>query len=205
MGLPSPDHEPQVVRDLADRILADPRYDTPSEPIADRVIGWVGDQIARAFGALVSGGGGTVLAWVVLVGAVGSVVYLLVRHGRVRLPTLAGADEPMVMVEMTRTAEEWRTAAAQHEAESRWAEGLRCRHRALVAELVRRGVIPEQPGRTAGEHLRDVAAGLPEAAPAMAAATELFEAAWYGAARTGPDEAARFVALEGQVLGVRVG
>jgi hypothetical protein len=39
----------------------------------------------------------------------------------------------------------------------------------------------------------------------MAAATELFEAAWYGDVPTGPAEAERFERLDRQVLAARVG
>ena len=73
-----------------------------------------------------------------------------------------------------------------------------------MADLVRRGVIPEQAGRTAGEYARDVAARQPDVAPAFAAATELFEAVWYGGAVTGPAEAERFRELDARVLAVRV-
>ncbi len=204
MGLPPTTPDPAAVRDLADRILAQTRYDRPAESIPDRIMGWLGDLLARAFGNLVSGGGGAAFAWVILLAAVGGVVYLLVRYGRVTLPSLPTDDEPEVMVELTRSAREWRTEADRLEAADRWAEGLRCRHRALVADLVRRGAIPEQAGRTAGEYVRDVAGSLPDAAPAMAAATELFEAAWYGGATTGAAEAARFADLDARVLGVRV-
>ncbi len=123
------------------------------------------------------------------------------RYGRVSLPALADAREPEVMVELTRSAKEWRADAERLEAEGRWAEGLRCRHRALVADLVRRGAIPEQAGRTAGEYVRDVARSLPDATPALAAATELFEAAWYGGATTGAAEAARFAELDARGAG----
>ncbi len=204
MGLPPSPHDPGEVRDAADRILADARYDRPPESIPDRVLGWFGDRLSDIFGTLVGGGGGTVLAWVIVLGAVGAVVYLLVRYGRITVPGLPTAAEPEVMVELTRTARQWRDEADALEAEGRWAEGLRSRHRALVADLVRQGAIPEQAGRTAGEYVRDLAAARPDAAPAMAAATELFEAAWYGGAATGADESERFKALDQQVLGVRV-
>jgi hypothetical protein len=204
MGLPPSTHDPDEVRELADRILSQARYDRPPESIPDRVLGWVGDQIAKAFESLVGGGGGTVLAWLILVGALAGVAYLLVRYGRVTIPSLPAAAEPEVMVELTRSAREWRAEAAALEGEGRWAEGLRCRHRALVADLVKRGAIPDQAGRTAGEYVRDVTRTLPDAAPALAAATELFEAAWYGGATTGPEEAARFAELDARVLAVRV-
>jgi hypothetical protein len=140
-----------------------------------------------------------------VLGAVAVVVYLIMRFGRVaRVPRAQGRPSE-VMVELTRTPSEWRAEAASLEAAGRWKEGLRCRHRALVAELVRLGAIPDQAGRTAGEYVRDVARSRPGAAAAMAAATELFDAVWYGDAPTGPTEAARFEALDAQVLAVPVG
>ena len=109
------------------------------------------------------------------------------------------------MVELTRTARGVaRRRPTPSRRQGRWAEGLRCRYRALVADLVRRGVIADQAGRTAGEYARDVAARQPEAAPSFAAATELFEAVWYGGAVTGPAEAERFRELDARVLAVRV-
>ena len=202
MELPPSTHDPGSVRDLADRILAEPRYDRPPKSIPDRVLEWFGEQIGKVLGSLVGSGTGTLVAWIVVVGAIAVVVYLVVRYGRVgRLPR-AAPGEAAVMVELTRTPAEWRAEADRLEVAGRWAEGLRCRHRALIGELVRRGAVSDQPGRTAGEHVRDVMASLPDAAPPLAAATELFEAAWYGGARTGPDEASRFQALDEQVLAV---
>lgn len=200
MGLPPSEHDPGTVRDLADEILAQARYDRPPKPIIERIMDWIGDRLSDLFGRLVGGGGGTVIAWIIVAGALAGIVFLLVRYGRVTLPALASADEPEVMVELTRSAREWRAEAGRLEGEGRWAEGLRCRHRGLVADLVRRGAIPEQAGRTAGEYVRDVARTLPDATPALAAATELFEAAWYGGAITAAAEAARFAALDAKVL-----
>jgi hypothetical protein len=193
------------VRDLADSILADARYRRPPKSIPDRILEWFGEQLGKVLGSLVGSGAGTLVAWVLVLGAVGFVIFLVIRFGRVgRIPR--PLDHPaQVMVELTRTPSEWRQEAESLEAQGRWKEGLRCRHRALIAELVRRGAIPEQAGRTAGEYVRDVAVSLPDAAPALAAATELFEAAWYGDLPTGADEAVRFQHLDAQVLAVRVG
>ena len=204
MGLPPSEHDPGSVRELADEILAQARYDRPPKSIPDRVTEWFGEQLTKLIEGLVGGGGGAVVAWIILLGAAGAVIFLLVRYGRVTIPVLAGDPEPEVMVELTRTAQAWREEADRLEAEGRWAEGLRCRYRALVADLVRRGTIPEQAGRTAGEYARDVAQQLPDASVPFAAATELFEAVWYGGATTGPAEAERFRDLDGRVLAVRV-
>jgi uncharacterized membrane protein YeaQ/YmgE (transglycosylase-associated protein family) len=205
VGLPPSTHDPEQVRGLADQILSEERYRQPPESIPDRVLGWIGEQIGKLLGQLVGGGGGTVVAWLILGAAIGAVVYLLARHGRVTLPGVTPAAPSQVMVELTRRPHEWRAEADALEAQGRWREGLRCRHRAVIAELVGRGAIPDQAGRTAGEYVRDVAVTLPDAAPALSAATELFEAAWYGGADTGAAEAARFAELDAQILAVRVG
>jgi hypothetical protein len=204
MGLPPSAHDPGSVRELADEILSQARYDRPAKSIPDRVMEWFGEQLTKLIEGLVGGGGGAIVAWIILLGAAAAVIFLLVRYGRVTVPALARDPEPEVMVELTRTARAWREEADRLEGEGRWAEGLRCRHRALVADLVRRGTIPEQAGRTAGEYARDVARRLPDAAVSFAAATELFEAVWYGGATTGPAEAERFRDLDARVLAVRV-
>jgi hypothetical protein len=204
MGLPPSEHDPESVRQLADEILARSRYDRPEPSIPDRILEWLGERLADLVAGLVGGGGGAVVAWAILLGFAAAIVFLLVRYGRVTLPALAAEPHPEVMVELTRTAREWREEAARLESEGRWREGLRCRYRALVADLVRRGTIAEQAGRTTGEYVRDVAAREPDAAPAFAAATDLFEVVWYGGATTGPAEAGRFGELEAQVLGVCV-
>lgn len=203
MGLPPSEQDPQAVRDMADQILGQARYDRPPRPLAERVLGWVGERLADAFGALVGGGGGTVLAWIVIVGSLGGVVYLLVRHGRVSLSSLPHEEPGAVMVELTRTPAEWRAEAAAMEAQGRWAEGLRCRHRALVADLVRQGVVADRAGRTAREHGRDVAGARPAAADAMGEATDLFEGAWYGGMPVGADEVHRFQELDERVQAAR--
>lgn len=204
MELPPSSHDPGAVRDLADSILAQPRYDRPPRSLPDRVLDWFGEQLGRVLGSLVSGEAGALLAWAFVIAALALVAYLVLRFGRVgRLPTPARHRDE-VMIELTRSPAEWRAEAERLEAAGRWKEGLRCRHRALVAELVRRGTLPDRPGRTAREHVREVASSLPGAVEPLAAATDLFEAAWYGDAPTGQDEARRFEALASQVLDGRV-
>lgn len=205
MELPPSNHDPQAVRDLAESILASPRYDRPSKSIPDRILEWFGEQLGKVLGSLVGSGAGTLIAWLLVLGVVAFVVYLIVRFGRLRRLPRPPARPSRVMVELTRSPGEWRADAEAMEAQGRWKEGLRCRHRALIAELVRRGAIPDQAGRTAREYVGDVAVSLPDVAPALTAATELFESAWYGAVSTGPDEAIRFQALDAEVLAVRVG
>lgn len=201
--LPPPVHDPQAVRDAADAILADPRYDVPPEPLPERILGWFSEQLGKVLGSAVGGGAGTVIAWAIVIGAVSSVAYLIIRYGRVGRIELPAARRPSTMVELTRSPREWRAEAEALEADGRWREGLRARHRALVAELVGRGVIPDQPGRTAGEYVLDVRRRLVPATDAMVEATDLFEAAWYGDLPTGASQARRFQELEQAVLATR--
>ena len=137
MGLPPSEHDPAEVRDLADQILSQARYDVPPKSIPERIMDWLGERFNDLVEALIGGGGrfAAVIAWAILLGALGAVIYLLARYGRITLPAVAEDPEPEVMVELTRTAREWRAEADALEAQGRWAEGLRCRYRALVADL----------------------------------------------------------------------
>ena len=208
--LPVPSNDPGAVRDLADEILERPEYRDPPESLWDKVNEWISEFVGDLF-SLVGYGGGSVapiVAWLVmvlLVAGLGALIWWAVTSGRWsegRARRDEG-DPVIVATDAHRSARDWRSEAESHEAEGRWREGLLCRYRALVVELVEREVIPDQVGRTAGEYVRDVRAGQGGDSPvtaAFTAATDLFEAAWYGGAPTGPDERDRFVGLVAQVM-----
>lgn len=205
--LPVPQNDPDEVREKAKDILSGAEYREPPKTWWERLNEWVGEQIGRLVSGLGFGGGavGTIIAYLVLAVLIALIVALVVwaaRSGswaRIRKDEVEG--DPVIMsTEAHRSAREWLDEAGRHEAEGRWSEGLLCRYRSLVTELVERSVIPEQVGRTAGEYVRDVREHAPQIAPSFAAATELFEAAWYGGVDTGPDERDRFIGLATQVL-----
>ena len=56
-----------------------------------------------------------------------------------------------VAVDRSREPVNWRAEADEHRRDGRFREALRCRYRALVGDLARRGLIDEIPGRTTGE------------------------------------------------------
>ena len=186
------------MREAADRILARPEFHEDGRSLLERardaVTGWVEDRL----GDLVGGGGGQLVGWVVVVVLTLAAVVFAVRltRGVRRDPGLA----PVRPASARRTAATWRAEAERFEADGRWRAALRCRYRALVADLAERGLVEEVPGRTAGEYRRQVEAALPEAAPAFAGATTLFEGVWYGGRPTGAAEAARLRDLEQRVL-----
>lgn len=198
--LPPTDRDPTEVQRLAEEILDHPRYAEPPTPLLDRFWGWVADRIADLFALLTEGGGGTVLAWVLLAVAVAATALVIVR-AMGRIPRPGDRREPAdVMVELTRTPAQWRSEADRLAGDGRFAEALACRYRAVVGELVARGAIPDAPGRTAREYVGDVAVTLPAAVGAFTAATDDFEATWYGAAPAGPAELDRMAEHEREVL-----
>jgi Domain of unknown function (DUF4129) len=202
--LPNPQHDPDEVRRRADEILSRSEYqwdDGSSNPL-DSLADWIAERLSKlggSFGA--SGSLPTWVGWLVLVGLVALVALIVyrVRRNLRRNPTAAGPRGTVVVAEGEEQVD-WAAEAERHEAGGRWREGLRCRYRALAGELADRGVIPDLVGRTAGEFVGDVAASAAAASAAFAAATDLFERAWYGGEATGPGERDRFVALAADVL-----
>ena len=152
------------------------------------------------------GGGGAVVAWGILLGAAGAVIYLLVRYGRITVGAAGAPDpEPEVMVELTRSAREWRAGGRRPRGAR--AAGRRGCAAATAPWWPTSCAAASSPSRPVARRVSTRAtspARVPEAAPAFAAATELFEAVWYGGAVTGAAEAERFRELDARVLAVRV-
>jgi len=155
-----------------------------------------------------------VLFWVLLILGVVLLLYAVMRAfdrrsprtRRARAKRSSSHDEDdeietgFVQIDRSREPTDWRSEAETHRRAGRFREALRCRYRALVGDLARRGLIDEIPGRTTGEEraqLRDVrpAAGAP-----FDAAADLFDDAWYGHAAVDAAADDRFQALEREVL-----
>ena len=145
------------------------------------------------------------VAWAILLGAAGAVIYLLVRYGRITVPALAPDPEPEVMVELTRSAREWRQEAEAPR--GRRAGGPRGCAAGTAPSWPTSSAEASSPSRPVAPRVSTRATSRrasPRSRPAFAAATELFEAVWYGGAVTGPAEAERFRELDARVLAVRV-
>jgi hypothetical protein len=201
-GGPLPDSEqvPSDVRQSADDVLS--RAEFQHEPsLVDRVLQWIVDRLNELFAVVGGGAGGqSVLGYVVialLLGLVGFFLYRLVRGGR--LGGRRRAEEP-VSVTTSGGRIDWAARADQAEADGRWRLGLRCRYRALTDRLVAAQVLDDIPGRTSGEHRREVDRRAPEASAPFGQAADLFDRAWYGNRPTGPAESARFRELADEVL-----
>ena len=203
--LPPPDHEPVEARDAADEILSRPEYRWDDDRgVLERIGEWVADQVGRLTTPFGIGAGGVPVwvGWLVLIVLVALVALLVYRSrsGWRRDRRSPSDGDSRVVVSAGEDVVDWAAEVARCEAEGRWREALRARYRVLVGELARRGVIGDLVGRTAGELVAEVWHTAPAAAPPFAAATEVFEAAWYGGAAAGPDERDLFARLAGESL-----
>jgi len=168
-----------------------------------------------------SGGGGggvnfsflSTFLWILLVVAVIAVVVLAARRAGVGGGSKRKGrgddgddtddeviEEGAVFVDRSREPGDWRHQADEHRRAGRYRESLRCRYRALVGDLARRGFIDEIPGRTTGEHRRQVREATPTVSGPFDAAAELFDDAWYGHSDVGERDDDRFRELEQTVL-----
>jgi uncharacterized protein DUF4129 len=193
--LPRPTRPPGQVADTVHRVLARPEYRRPGPSFLARVRDDVLDWLARVLGGVVGAGIG---AWIVLALVVAFVVLVAWR-----LAAGVSRDPGRAVTLSTariRPPADWRAEAEAHEQAGEWRQALRCRYRALVAELAGRGLLEEVPGRTTGEYRAELGRALPAASPQFAGATELFEGAWYGRRPTAAADAAHFRALADRVL-----
>ncbi|MBK9179233.1 MAG: DUF4129 domain-containing protein [Acidimicrobiales bacterium] len=196
--LPVPDRDPAEARRAADEVLARPEYRRPGPTLMERAQRGLAELVGRVLEAVGQGGAGAAFAWLVVLAVTAALVAAGVRVAR---GTRLGAVAATVRVSASRPRrpEDWLVEAEAREAEGAWRAALRCRYRALVAELAGRGVVDDVPGRTAGEERAAVARARPPIAAPFAGATELFERAWYGGLPTGPVEAERFRELAARV------
>jgi hypothetical protein len=202
--LPTPTNDPARIRDLTQQILRRREFQPPKRTLLGAAWHWLTTEIGKLLGRLFGGGGfggNSALFVVVAVAAVVVALVVVTVRGRGRGRTKAGL--PVVVLRgygAGRSPADWRAEAAAHEAAGRWREALRCRYRALIAELVGRGLVEEIPGRTSGEYRHDVTAVVPAAAPAFDGATDLFEQAWYGDRPIGREDQEAFDDLARRVL-----
>ena len=167
-----------------------------------------------------TGGSGTnldwvgALLWLVLIAAVLAMLVYVVRYllersgrGRAKRPRDPGdADEldqveqEAVTIDRSREPTNWRAEAEEHRRAGRYREAMRCRYRALVGDLARRGLIDEIPGRTTGEERTQLHQVQPDAGSPFTAAADLFDGAWYGHHAVDATDDDRFQSLENDVL-----
>lgn len=196
--LPSPDGSPEQVRQAVGEILARPEFAGQRRSWLDRARDWIFEQLGQLIDTLLGSGAGSALGWTVAALLAVVAVVFAVRF------SLGVRADPNTAASPTagprRSPVDWRALAARHEEAGEWRPAMRCRWRALVAELAGQGWLEEAPGRTAGEYRRQLSVALPRAATDFDVATELFEAAWYGHRPTDAVQVERLRSLTERVL-----
>lgn len=176
--LPIPATPAAEVRRIADDVLARAEFAEAQPGLWEQVLRWINDFLGRLFTAIGDGGRGSIIGMVTLLTLGGILAYVVVRGTR-SLRSDPGMDAAMD-VGIGRSPREWLAEANQHEAEGRWRDAIRCRYRALLADLAAAGLVDEVAGRTSGEYLAAVRDDVPRAAEAFEDVTRRFELAWYG-------------------------
>ena len=211
---PVPGRSSASLRTTVSGILAQPQFH-PGPSLLQRLANWLHAHLHLPSVHLPSIYGSAWESYVVLAVLFAGVVAALVTATRrglfqrlrhpVASPGVVVTDEGVVL-----SPAAWRERADRLAAEGRFREALRCRYCALIAELARRGLLDEVPGRTSGDYERLVRSLLPEVAQQFASVTARFESCWYGHEPSSADEqglfdqAARLILREVQVP-LRVG
>ncbi|HUS62328.1 MAG TPA: hypothetical protein VMY34_09030, partial [Acidimicrobiales bacterium] len=167
--LPTPQPTTREVHDQIEEILHRPEFRPPPQNPIERARDWVFEKVDELLDNAFGSEAGSIVSIVVLGLATVVLVYFIVKLVRsVRRDARHRASDH---VEVGRPVEAWLADAAGHEARADWRPALRCRYRALVADLAGRGLVDEIPGRTSGEYRREVTSNLPDGAPSFAGAT----------------------------------
>lgn len=117
------------------------------------------------------------------------------------LAELSASDEELPQVEPV----VFLALADRYAAEGRYAEAVRERLRAMVRELVDRGVITHRPGWTVTELAREAGSARPPVAPPMRDASGIFSEIWYAKQPALSEHDSRMKALAGQLHDAVVG
>jgi Domain of unknown function (DUF4129) len=201
-NVPVPARSGAAVRAMAARILAERQF-RQSEDLWQRLVAWLDAHLHVQVPSFFGGTWVPFVVIAVLVAVAAAVAFFAFRNGSLRRVRRARRTG-VVVTEQDRalSAEQWRQEADRLAAEGNYREALRCRYRALVAELADRRLIDQVPGRTSGDYERAVRALVPEAAEQFSSVTRLFERCWYGHEASDAktqvvfDEAARAVIVE---------
>ena len=109
-------------------------------------------------------------------------------------------EDGVVVVDRSREPFSALADADEHRRAGRYRDAVRCRYRALVGDLARRGLVDEIPGRTTGEERAQMGRTQPAASRPFAAAADLFDGAWFGHYEVAAADDDRFQGLEREVL-----
>lgn len=190
------DHDADLVRETARRILGGPPYREGEPGVIRRALSEVLDALGRLLSEVLGTVGSTpAVAWAV---AVLGLVLLAVVVWRATRGTTLGRRGPRVVPggRSARTAEDWLAEAARHLDAGDLEAALRARYVGTVVTLEERGLLQARPGRTIRELDAELADRLPEVAVALEpAGRRVEEVVFAGRAATRADVAVVEAAL----------
>lgn len=179
-------------RRRADEILSRAEFQPEADSFLDRVLGWIGEQISRIFFEGGGGGARDVIAYLLVLGVVGLVGFVVYKSMRLPGGGSVSADPDVTYgTETIRTPAVWLAEAERLAAEGDVRGALRCRHQALVATWITEDVIDHVVGRTAAE-CHAAVDGLDQ--DLSRRVVDEFEAVWYGGHPVEVDEYRSFAA-----------
>ncbi len=200
------DQDPDAVREDACKLVESSDVCSPPKPPQLDTSG--GGGSGGAAGGLLN-----LLLWGLLIAVIVGIGFVAYRSFAERAGSRSTADagddeaDPdddaligTVVIDRSREPRGWREEADEHSAAGRFRDALRCRYRALVGDLARRGLLDEIPGRTTGEERRQLRASAPNAVPFFRESADLFDGAWYGHVAVGAADDDRFRELDREVL-----
>ncbi|MGD9792376.1 MAG: DUF4129 domain-containing protein [Acidimicrobiia bacterium] len=188
--LPVPDdNSADEARRLADEILQRPEFQRAKPGLLERSRDWLARQLSKLFQFASDSGLGTVLSVLFLAGAVTVIAVLIIRVWKVRVvrPERADMIDADVTVRSGIDAAGWRAMAQDHASAGRWREAIRCRYRALVAEMAERRLVDDNDASTTGAERQQVAERAPSAASSFEDVTNIFDEVWYGGGQADAD------------------
>ncbi|WP_248961766.1 DUF4129 domain-containing protein [Sphaerisporangium perillae] len=160
--------------------LIKPEYQ--QESLFERVLRMVQEFLDSLLDSAPGGVPGGVVALLIVLLIVAALIALIAWQARKATRGRRAAAEGL-FGPRERTAAEHRAESERLAGESRWAEAIQERLRAIARDLEHRAIVAPQPGRTADELAEAAGRELPEFGPRLAAAARLFDDVTYGQAQ----------------------
>jgi hypothetical protein len=169
-----------AAREAAHTELSRQVYAEAQPPLAIRIIRWIvswfTDLLDRVAAATPGGWYGVVL----FLGIVAIAAYAVMRRTGMVRGAAAGRNEHSVFGLAIRSAAEHRRVADAAAATGDWETAVQERFRAVIRSLEERGLIEDQPGRTADEAAMAGGMAFPGSAEALARSARTFDSIAYG-------------------------
>jgi hypothetical protein len=165
--------------------------DSLIEKAISKVLEWIADLLDSLNGTSPNGHAGLAM----LIGLILLIVVVVLwRAGGLR--TSHRERQAVFDTAKPRTASEYRAQAEREAASGHYAEAVRSRFRACVAELTERTILDERPGRTAYEVVADAGRAVPTLRDVLQPAAVVFTEVVYGSRPGTPERYAVVAAAD---------